>query len=493
MLSSVQPILAETSMTITPARSAVRIDSTTTSSLRRLRALPAVLAAAMLAACGGDTNTLPPSPPPAQTPMVSLAKTGTALVKLRTEGAVWVALTEKPHGFMDETIMERRLAISDGAGAETYSWTPPQGWTLVDFALHPQREISVVLSDGVSLRLVRLDGSGKQLATQDWRDPAVAQDPFFGRPGDVRDRSAMAPMKTRDAVRLAPSGAHLGLALRSGGNAVVAYRFDYAGGRFTQRWRTLVEPGIYLDGVRPRSGSYDPFEGSDNHWKLAMDMDARGRMAVGVLVSPRSDLVFAHRQAFDESLPGGLTDGVLLTVLDERGARARALAIDNRDKSELHTLKWAGDTVLVAGRVRTSRSADGAGWDGYVARTDGASSVLSYRRVDVDRGDVILDLLPLDGNAVLLGGATGYTQNPDGESVSEASAPLLARFDTASGATSRVNLAAGPRGNQVRALAAYRAHWLVGGMQNVPGTHSADADARLLTADAWLREIDTVR
>lgn len=478
-------------MTITPARSAVRIDSRPSPS-RRLRALPVVLAA-LLAACGGNTNNRQPTPEPAPAPAVSLAKAGMALVKLRTEGNAWVALTEKPHGFMDETVMERRLAISDGAGAEAYAWTPPQGWTLVDFALHPQREISVVLSDGAALRLVRLDDRGRQVSSQDWRDPAVAQDPYFGRPGEVRDRSAMSPLKTRDAVRLAPSGAHLGVALRSGGNGVVAYRFDYAGGRFTQRWRTLVEPGIYLDGARPRSGSYDPFEGVDNHWKLAMDMDARGRMAVGVLVSPRADLVFAHRQAFDETLPAGLVDGVLLTVLDERGARSRALAIDNRDKSELHSLKWAGDTVLVAGRVRTSRSADGAGWDGYVARTSGASGVLAHRRVDVDRGDVILDLLPLDGNAVLLGGATGYTQNPDGESVSEASAPLLARFDTATGATTRVNLAAGARGNQVRALAAYRARWLVGGMQNVPGTHSADTDARLLTADAWLREIDTVR
>lgn len=453
--------------------------------------LLALAAAAALSACGGGAGGATDTPaPPAPAPKLALALPGVAALKLRTEGTLWVAMTEKPHGFMDVTVMERRLEFSDAAGARANAWSPPQDWTLVDFALHPQRQVSAVLSNGTSLRLVRLDDKGGQLAVQDFRDPAVAQDPWFAGQGELRDRSAMSPSKTRDAARLAPAGEHLGLALRSGANAVVAYRFDYANGRFTQRWRTLVEPGIHLDAVRPTSGSYDPFEGADNHWKLAMDMDGRGRMAVGVLVSNRSDLAFAHRQVFDEPLPAGLADGVLLTVLDERGVRSPAVAVDNRDKSELHALKWAGETVLLAGRVRTGRSADGAGWDGYVARAGGAAGAVSHRLVDVDRGDVILDLLPLDGSAVLLAGATGYTQNPGGESVSESSAPLLARFDTATGATSRIALTAGPRGNQVRALGSYRARWLTGGMENVPGTHSADADPRLLTVDGYLREVD---
>lgn len=469
-------------------------NSKTALPLSRSPALLALAAAAMLAGCGGSGSTAAP-PPPSPTPPPKLAITlpGLSLVKLRSQADTWVAMTEKPHGFKDETIMERRLRISDANGADIHGWAPPQGWTLVDFALHPQREISAVLSNGTILRLVRLDSQGRQVAAQDFRDPGVAQDPYFGRPTEVRDRGAMSPLKTRDAVRIAPSGEHLGLALRSGANAVVAYRFDYAAGRFTQRWRTLVEPGIYLDGIRPGSGSYDPFEGADNHWKLVMDMDARGRMAVGVLLSARSDLASAHRQAFDEPLPPGLADGVLLTVLDERGARSRALAIDNRDKSELHALKWAGDTLLVAGRVRTTRAPDDGGWDGYVARTDGAATLRSYRLVDVDRGDAILDLLPLDGNAVLIAGATGYTQNPDGESVSDTSAPLLARFDTGTGASTRIALPAGPRGNQIRGLASYRSRWLLGGIENVPGTHSADSDARLLVTDAWLRELDAAR
>jgi hypothetical protein len=54
----------------------------------------------------------------------------------------------------------------------------------------------------------------------------------------------------------------------------------------------------------------------------------------------------------------------------------------------------------------------------------------------------------------------------------------------------RLSLAAGPRHNQLRALAPWGAggSWLLGGMENGPGTHSADGNAALLTSDGYLRE-----
>ena len=63
-------------------------------------------------------------------------------------------------------------------------------------------------------------------------------------------------------------------------------------------------------------------------------------------------------------------------------------------------------------------------------------------------------------------------------------------MDTSTGALTRIALPAGPRGNQVRSLAPYRAGWLAGAAENVPGTHSADTNPSLLTLDAWLRELD---
>jgi len=54
----------------------------------------------------------------------------------------------------------------------------------------------------------------------------------------------MLPVLTRDAVRLAAIGENLAVALRTGRNAVVAYRFDYTEGTsYTRTWRTLVNRG----------------------------------------------------------------------------------------------------------------------------------------------------------------------------------------------------------------------------------------------------------
>ena len=52
----------------------------------------------------------------------------------------------------------------------------------------------------------------------------------------------------------------------------------------------------------------------------------------------------------------------------------------------------------------------------------------------------------------------------------------------------RVALTASPRQNQLRSLAAWQGGWLMAGMENGPGTHSADGDATQLTADGHVRE-----
>ena len=51
-------------------------------------------------------------------------------------------------------------------------------------------------------------------------------------------------------------------------------------------------------------------------------------------------------------------------------------------------------------------------------------------------------------------------------------------------------LPAGLRQNQVRTVAACLLGWVIGGLQNGPGTHSADSDPALLTCDGLLRAQD---
>ena len=90
-----------------------------------------------------------------------------------------------------------------------------------------------------------------------------------------------------------------------------------------------------------------------------------------------------------------------------------------------------------------------------------------------------------DGS-IAIAGSTAYVQNPTGGSISESAEPLLAVLPATSGPAKRLPLPAGPRHNQVRTVAAWLHGWVIGGLQNGPGTHSADSDPTLLTCDGFL-------
>lgn len=452
--------------------------------------LSMLLLAAVLAGCGGgggSASAPPVQPPPVETAPLNLVYAGAGVIKVQAVAGMRAVLMERIRPFADTVMPDRTLEIvPEGAPATRYA--PEAGWSLIDVALHPSRQASLVLTNGVVLRLVRLDPQGRKLSDQPFSDAQAAGDPYFGQSDANIDRSKMSPWKTRDAVRIAALGEDLGMAARTGGNGIVAYRLQYDAANYRQQWRTLVEPGVYLDAQALRGGSFDPFQGLENHWQLVLGADAQGRMAVAVLAGERTELGEGHRRQFGEAPPPGFVNGVLLTQVDAAGARKRTTWIDTGEKSEVHALAWAGDTILAAGRVRTARPDDGAGWDGWLARIDAGSQRLAgYRSIDVDRGDIVQALLPLGDGRVLLAGSTGYTQNPGGESVSEATSPLLATLRLADDALNRLAVAGGPRGNQVRALAVSGNDWLVGGIANAPGTHSADNAPALLTMDGYVR------
>jgi hypothetical protein len=61
-------------------------------------------------------------------------------------------------------------------------------------------------------------------------------------------------------------------------------------------------------------------------------------------------------------------------------------------------------------------------------------------------------------------------------------------MSTATSTAQRLFLPSAPRQSQVRTVAAWREKWLIGGLQNGPGTHSADGNPTLLSCDGFLRE-----
>jgi hypothetical protein len=57
----------------------------------------------------------------------------------------------------------------------------------------------------------------------------------------------------------------------------------------------------------------------------------------------------------------------------------------------------------------------------------------------------------------------------------------------------RVDLADGPRQDQLRTLVSFDGRWIAGGMRNGPGTHSGDAQPGLIRADGYLSEMTGLR
>jgi hypothetical protein len=445
-------------------------------------------AAIVLASCGGGggDGAGQPTPPPAPVSIdVSIA--GMAVIKVQT-GLQGVTLMAEKLTSLSEFGPDRSITLLDNNGAISGRYSAPAGWALIDFAQHPSGEISAVLATARTVRLLRIDRAAVVRSDFALTDAQAPDDPFYDN-GGVRDDGSMLPVLTRDAVRLAAIGENLAVTLRTGRNAVVAYRFDYTEGTsYTRIWRTLVEPGLTMFAIGITSGTFDVFRALENHWHVHLDADAAGNVAVAVIGREFIDPLFAvHADFFKQ--PTEVTTGLLVTQLAPDGRRLVSTAIDTVQPSELYGLRMNGSDIALVGRVFSERRDDGTGWNAYAAHVDRANgALLSYRVVDVDRGDVLFDIAPLAQGRFLVAGVAGYTQNPTGASISEQTTPLLAVLESDGTLKKRIDVVAGLRQNQLRSLAERNGNWLVGGMVNGPGTHSGDGNPALIVADGFVRE-----
>jgi len=450
--------------------------------------LPGMLlwaAVALLAACGGDNNAGVETP---EGGTIDIAVAGQTVTKVRAVGRQ-VAFLEEQLNSIFEDGPRRSLQLVNGNGEPFQPYATPAGWSLIDFVVHPSGDLSLVLTTSRDVRLVRLDHNGMVRIDQLLLDTAAATDPFFDYAGGLKDDQSLQPALMHDAARLAPVGEGLLLALRTGRNAVVAYRLDPdADGSYRQAWRTLVEPGasILLEGIT--SGTFDVFGQLQNHLRLFIDVDAMGTLAIGMVEAPLSNFTFrAHAEYFKESIAA--SNGVLLTrVATQDGRRLGSTVIDTKERAELHGLRASSHGFALVGRVLSEVRPDGTGWDAFVASVKPDGSLDSYHTVDVDRGDVLFDIAQLPSGRYLALGTTGYVQNPTGASISESAQPLLVVLAPDGSLAQNLGFPVGPRHNQLTTIVRSDAGWLLGGMVNGPGTHSADTERSLLVADGFLRE-----
>lgn len=455
--------------------------------------LAAFVMLAAMAGCGGEgggtPQAMPPEPPPLpQVLPLSVDVPGRAVVKVRAR-AEGLVLLEETLTSLTAPAPLRTLELVDGSGRVAGRFDAPGEWTLIDFAVHPSGDVTVALATQRDVRLVRLDGTAAPKIDTTMADPMVATDPFFDQ-GGVRDDTSLLPVYTRDAVRLAALGEDLAVALRTGRNAVVAYRFHVSGSAYSPAWRTLVEPGLSIFAIGITSGTFDTFGQLANHWKVHLDSAADGTLAVAVVSRTNDAPVFArHAQYFHEPIAG--TQGALVTRLSADGRRLATTAIDTTRTSELHGLRAQPDGAVLVGRVFTEQRADGSGWDAWFARVDlGGARLAAYRVVDVDGGDVLFDAQPMAQGGYLAVGASGYIENPTGASIGEQADPLMLVLAADGSLVRRIAIPGGPRQNQLLSLASRQALWSVAGLADGPGTHSGDGNPDVIRANGLVRPVD---
>jgi hypothetical protein len=354
---------------------------------------------------------------------------------------------------------------------------------LLDFAEHPSGSVSVLFASATGYTLARYDRDGSAVAETTIHDPEIDRDPPALVPGGP---TGPIEPNTFDTGEVVAVGEEVAAAMRSGRHSVVAYRFELTRVGFSQKHRTLVVPAHMIYPVALTGGSYDTFGQLESQYAVHLAVDAEGTTYVAVqhpLVGGDMHLR-VHEQVFGERLEGDPDAADLyVTRIGGDGRRLGTSVVGTALIDELYGMSAGDDSAFVTGRTEHWNES-GTGFDAIVTRVAGSSGATELVEIDVQASDIAFDAITLPGGDPFVAGASGYTQNPRGASVSEDSAAFLAR------GAARFALTRGPRHNEARTLLSLGAGTLlVGGMRNGPGTHSGDADPSLVRAEGFLVEV----
>ena len=181
-------------------------------------------------------------------------------VQARSDGALFVLLDKPLDMRVDWGSPQRELLLFDAAGRRLKSVAvSTNSRFLLDFAVHPLDDVSVLYSSATEYSLERFNAQAQSVGGNVLSDSQIDQDSpvWNGSP------SAAVESLTRDAGRIAAFGEQLVVATRTGRHSVIAQRFgffnDGLGAAFHAEWRTLVVPPFSLANVALTGGSYDTF------------------------------------------------------------------------------------------------------------------------------------------------------------------------------------------------------------------------------------------
>lgn len=383
---------------------------------------------------------------------------------------------------------KRDLRAVDAAGDVRWHLASSADRELLDFAAHPSGDVTALFASVAGFRLVRLDAAGRVLADFAIVDGAVDTDLPQLPAGVV---TGPIETKTHDAGSIAALGEDAIAAVRTARHSVVAYRFAFAGGTFERRYRTLAIPAYPIGAIGLTGGTYDTFGAVDSQFFVHLAISPEGTTYVGVRHPELSAdrLVKAIKDVFGEVLATDpdWTDSYVVRLLPD-GTRLGTSVVGTDRPDEMFALRAAPGAVWVLGRNELWND-QGTGFDAFIGHVDGATGAATARALDVNLSDISFDLAPLPGGDVVVVGASGYSQNPHGASISEGSAAFARRMSS-DGSAVAVPLPSGPRHNEARFIVPLPSgRLLVGGMLDGPGTHSADGNVSVLTAKGFVTEV----
>jgi hypothetical protein len=381
----------------------------------------------------------------------------------------------------------RSLVWANNLGASRRQRLATDGRELIDVAVHPSGNATVLETSDEGYFLVRLDAHGTILDELRLVDDAILTDPPTITPSESR-----APIEqvTHDAARVVADGEGVFLGTRTGRHSVVAYRVGFDQ-RLSVEARTLVVPPHAIVPTALNGGTYDTFGQLDAHYGVFVAVETGGSrmgfVGVGHARLEHGFMVKAHAKVFGEQL---VTDvdwlDTYVTRVSATGERLGTSVVGTPHDEQLYALRATANAVYALGRSEPENTG-GVGFDGFVARIDTAG-VVATKTFDVDRGDIAFDLVVPDEGGLIIVGASGYSQNPAGASISEES-HTFARWLRSDGRLDPLPMPDGPRHSEVRFIVEREGKLYAGGMLDGPGTHSADGDLALLRANAFFGEV----
>ncbi|HEY3253937.1 MAG TPA: hypothetical protein VGJ91_08325 [Polyangiaceae bacterium] len=382
----------------------------------------------------------------------------------------------------------RRLTRQLGTEAE---WSAADDQYISDFCEHPSGELSLVLrSSSFVFSLVRLDSALHLLEAKAIHDPAVATDPHAAEAG-VTD--LMANGLLNDAARIGALGEVAFAVTVSSLNSVIGYRTAFTAGTWAEPQRTLIEPPVALAPFLPIGGSFDTFGAIGEWFRVPLDIDEDGNAYVAVWAHPKRtrEHVLLFQDGLtplpaDPGLPNAGDSDVLLTKLGPSGERVWTRVVGSEHEDEPYAIRAHAGLVAVVGRSRRFPGFDNTAWDALLSVTTAAGDRTNTVTLALQASSILLGVDARPSGGFVVAGSDGWSQNPDGLSILSNGQKLLLELPALADPPIRVDLAPGPRHNELHGVIATTDGIAFSGHEDGPLTHSGDADATEIHATGVL-------